>query len=99
MDDELSAAERQMIEILREWAGDPGTYRLTIEYTNGGYEIEFSMPNRGGRAARRRTNALGSVGQRGAVVGVKRSGVGRALGSRSTTLARLARGRCRVFLR
>ena len=51
MDDELSAAERQMIEILREWAGDPGTYRLTIEYTNGEYEIEFSMPNHGGRAA------------------------------------------------
>ena len=29
MDDDLSAAERQMIVILREWAGEPGTYRLT----------------------------------------------------------------------
>ena len=52
MDDDLSAAERQMIVILREWAGEPGTYRLTIEYTNGGYEIEYSIPNHGGRAAR-----------------------------------------------
>ena len=47
MDDDLSAAERQMIVILREWAGEPGTYRLTIEYTNGGYEIEYSIPNHG----------------------------------------------------
>ena len=52
MDDDLSAAERQMIVILRERAGEPGTYRLTIEYTNGGYEIEYSIPNHGGRAAR-----------------------------------------------
>jgi hypothetical protein len=52
MDDDLSAAERQMIVILREWAGEPGTYRLTIDYTNGRYEIEYSIPNHGGRAAR-----------------------------------------------
>ena len=51
MDDDLSAAERQMI-VICGWAGEPGTYRLTIEYTNGGYEIEYSIPNHGGRAAR-----------------------------------------------
>jgi hypothetical protein len=45
-DDDLSAAEWQMIRILREWAGDPGTYRLTVECANGAYEIELSMPER-----------------------------------------------------
>jgi hypothetical protein len=47
MDDELSAAERQMIEILREWADDPGTYRLLIGCVSEAYEIELSMPDRG----------------------------------------------------
>jgi hypothetical protein len=44
---ELSAAEQQMIEVLREWEDDAGTYRLTVECVGGAYEIELSMPDRG----------------------------------------------------
>jgi hypothetical protein len=47
MDNELSAAELQLIEIMREWADDPETYRLRIECADGAYEIELSMPVRG----------------------------------------------------
>jgi hypothetical protein len=43
---EVSVQERQLIEILREWA-DGGDYRLEISYTLGAYEIKLSMPEKG----------------------------------------------------
>lgn len=47
---ELTDAERQLIEILRQWHPRE-TYRLVLETVNGAWEIEMSEP-RAKRGAR-----------------------------------------------
>jgi hypothetical protein len=44
----VSEQERQLIEVLREWAsGDGVAYRLEISHADGAYEIKLSMPEQG----------------------------------------------------
>jgi hypothetical protein len=44
----FSEQERQLIEVLREWASDD-EYRLEIERSSGAWEIKLSSPRNGPR--------------------------------------------------
>jgi hypothetical protein len=50
---ELTNAELQMVEVLRQVQGEAATFQLIIERTDGAWEIRMMLSPRGGRGVGR----------------------------------------------